>query len=214
MPVHPRRLTLSTKRPARPSRASSTSSKAPASKASASKATGRKASAGKASASKASASKTPAGKAAARKALASKLAAKSAAKKAAAKPAAKKVAKPRIKSTASPQSRKLLEFILKSLDADKAEDIISMDLSGKTPMADFMVVASGRSSRHVASIAEHLTALLKQDGLKCRVEGLQQGDWVLVDAVDVIVHIFQPEVRSFYSLETMWGGAEPMAAAS
>ena len=209
MPVHPRRPTLSTKRPARPTRASSTSSKAPASKA-----TGRKASASKASASKASASKTPAGKAAARKALAGKLAAKSAAKKAAAKPAAKKVAKPRIKSTASAQSRKLLEFIIKSLDADKAEDIVSMDLSGRTPMADFMVVASGRSSRHVASIAEHLTALLKQDGLKCRVEGLQQGDWVLVDAVDVIVHIFQPEVRTFYSLEEMWGGAEPLAAAS
>ena len=131
-----------------------------------------------------------------------------------ANPAAKKVAKPRIKSTASAQSRKLLEVILKSLDADKAEDIVSMDLSGRTPMADFMVVASGRSSRHVASIAEHLTALLKQDGLKCRVEGLQQGDWVLVDAVDVIVHIFQPEVRTFYSLEEMWGGAEPLAAAS
>lgn len=115
---------------------------------------------------------------------------------------------------ASPQSRALLEVILKSLDADKAEDVVSIDMSGKTPMADFMVVASGRSSRHVAAIAEHLTAILKQDGQKCRVEGLQQGDWVLVDAMDVIVHVFQPEVRSFYSLETMWGGAEPVAAAS
>ena len=100
------------------------------------------------------------------------------------------------------------------MDADKAEDIATIDMSGKSPIADFMVVATGRSSRHVASIAEHVTQALKKDGLKCRVEGLQQGDWVLIDAMDIIVHVFRPEVREFYNLEKMWGGSEALAAAS
>lgn len=126
---------------------------------------------------------------------------------------AKKAAKPRPKTQASAQSRKLLETILASLDADKAEDIVSIDTSGRTPMADFMVVASGRSNRHVAAIAEHLMQLLKADGLNCRVEGLQQGDWVLVDAVDIIVHLFRPEVRQFYNLEQMWSSGRPATSA-
>lgn len=129
-------------------------------------------------------------------------------KKAAAKAAPKPVKKPRAKSLASAQARELLAKILTSLDADKAEEIVSIDMSGRTPMADFMVVASGRSSRHVASIAEHLTETLKGEGLRCRVEGLQQGDWVLIDAVDVIVHVFRPEVRAFYNLEQMWRGPD------
>lgn len=127
---------------------------------------------------------------------------------------AKKPAKPRVKAPAPAASVKLLKFILKSLDADKAEDIATIDMSGKSPMADFMVVATGRSSRHVAAIAEHVTEALKKDGLKCRVEGLQQGDWVLIDAVDVIIHVFRPEVREFYNLEKMWGGSETLTAAS
>jgi ribosome-associated protein len=81
-------------------------------------------------------------------------------------------------------------------------------------MADFMVVASGRSNRHVSALAEHLTETLKKDGVVCRTEGLQQGDWVLIDAIDIIVHVFRPEVRDFYELEKMWGGSEAVAVAS
>lgn len=95
--------------------------------------------------------------------------------------------------------------MLKSLDGDKAENIVAIDLIGKTPMADFMVVASGRSNRHVTAIAEHLAEELKKHGISGRAEGLPQGDWVLVDAMDIIVHVFRPEVRAFYDLEKMWG---------
>jgi len=129
-----------------------------------------------------------------------------------AKPSVKAAKKPRAKSQAPAQSHALLATILKSLDDDKAEEIVSIDMSGRTPMADFMVVASGRSNRHVAAIAEHIAETLRTDGLKCRVEGLQQGDWVLIDAVDVIVHVFRPEVRAFYNLEQMWSGAESASA--
>jgi len=106
-------------------------------------------------------------------------------------------------------SQKLLNFVLKSLDSDKAEDIVSIDLTNKSPMAAYMVIASGRSNRHVQAIAEHLTEELKKQGVKGRAEGLSQGDWVLVDAMDIIVHVFRPEVRAFYNLEKMWsdGGA-------
>jgi ribosome-associated protein len=128
--------------------------------------------------------------------------------------AVKKPAKPRVKVAAPAASRKLLDLIVKTLDADKAEDITSIDMMGRSPMADFMVVASGRSNRHVAALAEHLTETLKKDGIVCRVEGLQQGDWVLIDAIDIIVHVFRPEVRDFYELEKMWGGSEPVAVAS
>ncbi len=103
--------------------------------------------------------------------------------------------------------------MLKSLDGDKAENIVAIDLTGKTPMADFMVVASGRSNRHVSAIAEHLTEELKKHGIKGRAEGLPQGDWVLVDAMDIIVHVFRPEVRAFYNLEKMWGDGASAAEA-
>ncbi len=124
---------------------------------------------------------------------------------------ARSPAKP--KQTASAASRKLLELVIKSLDADQAEDIQSIDISNKSPMADFMVVASGRSNRHVAAIADHLSEELKKAGMRCRSEGLQQGDWVLIDAMDVIIHVFRPEIRTFYSLEKMWGGSESLAEA-
>jgi len=99
----------------------------------------------------------------------------------------------------------VLKSILKSLDDDKAENVVSIDLKGKSPMADYIVIASGRSARHVSAIAEHLLDTLGKTGLKAKVEGLSQGDWVLVDAMDAIVHIFRPEVRAFYNLEKMWG---------
>ena len=127
---------------------------------------------------------------------------------------AKKVAAPKAaKQRASDAAQKLLNVVLKTLDDDKAEDIVSIDLSNKSPMADFMVVASGRSNRHVSAIAEHLTEELKKHGVHGRAEGLPQGDWVLVDAMDVIVHVFRPEVRAFYNLEKMWGDGASVAEA-
>ena len=94
----------------------------------------------------------------------------------------------------------------------KAEDSVTIDLSGKSSIADFMVVASGRSQRHVASMAEHVVKDVEKAGVpNVRVEGLRQGDWVLIDAGDVIVHIFRPEVRAHYNLEKMWSGGRPDA---
>jgi ribosome-associated protein len=108
-------------------------------------------------------------------------------------------------------SAELLSAILASLDDDKAEDIVTIPLAGKSEMADHMVIAAGRSSRQVAAISEKLADRLKQDlGLVVRTEGKDLGDWVLIDAGDVIVHIFRPEVREFYQLEKMW---QPQAAA-
>jgi ribosome-associated protein len=87
----------------------------------------------------------------------------------------------------------------------KAEDIVTIDLTGKSSIADTMVVASGRSNRHVASIAEQVIKDVEKAGVpRVRVEGLRQGDWVLIDAGDVIVHVFRPEVRTHYNLEKMW----------
>ncbi|MEM6897351.1 MAG: ribosome silencing factor [Pseudomonadota bacterium] len=96
-------------------------------------------------------------------------------------------------------------LITKTLTEEKAEDIVDIDLRGKSEMGDFMVVASGRSTRQVSALAEKLTDRLKQElSILCRVEGKSAGDWVLIDAGDVIVHIFRPEVREFYQLEKMW----------
>lgn len=113
-----------------------------------------------------------------------------------------------------PTSEELLARILSSLDDDKAEDVVSIDLRGKSEMADYMVIASGRSSRQVASIAEKLTDRLKQEfGRLCKVEGKETADWVLIDAGDAIVHVFRPEVREFYQLEKMWMSPAEAAAA-
>ncbi|MCI5085160.1 MAG: ribosome silencing factor [Pseudomonadota bacterium] len=107
----------------------------------------------------------------------------------------------------------LLAEIIESLNDDKAEEIVQIDLRGKSAMADHMVVCSGRSSRQVGAISEKLADRLKQKfGRHCKVEGKGQGDWVLIDAGDVIVHVFRPEVREFYQIEKMWlpvGGAAP-----
>ncbi|WOI56019.1 ribosome silencing factor [Palleronia sp. LCG004] len=99
----------------------------------------------------------------------------------------------------------LLAHILASLDDDKAEDVVQIDLRGKSEMADFMIICSGRSSRQVAAISEKLVDRLKQDhGRSSKIEGKDGGDWVLIDTGDVIVHVFRPEVREFYQLEKMW----------
>ena len=110
---------------------------------------------------------------------------------------------------ALPKADRLIRTILDSLDDAKAEEVVSIDLLGKTSLADFMVIASGRSNTHVGAIADRLLRSCKDLGVVPRVEGLQNCDWVLVDAGDVIVHIFRPEVRQFYNLEKMWGGTRP-----
>ena len=103
----------------------------------------------------------------------------------------------------------LLERIQTSLDDDKAEDIVTIDLKGRSSLCDALVIATGRSVRHVAATAEHLARRLKEAGFGgARVEGLPQGDWVLVDAGDVIVHLFRDEVRAYYDLEGMWSVGE------
>jgi ribosome-associated protein len=108
----------------------------------------------------------------------------------------------------SAKTQALHSHILDSLDEDGALDVVSISLVGKSSEADMMVVASGRSTRHVASIAEKLIERLKQDaGVLPRAEGKAAADWVLIDAGDVIVHVFRPEVRDFYQLEKMWMAA-------
>jgi len=110
-------------------------------------------------------------------------------------------------------SDEMLARVLASLDDDKAEDVLTIDLRGRSAMADYMVIASGRSSRQVTSIAEKLVDRLKQTtGRSARVEGKDTGDWVLVDTDDVIVHVFRPEVREFYALEKMWMPADALSA--
>ena len=106
-------------------------------------------------------------------------------------------------------------LVLRSLDADQAVYDFSIPLQGKSSIADYMVIASGRSTRQVASMAQKLTERIKQErGRNVRREGLPVADWVLLDADDVIVHIFRPEVRSFYNLERMWAFEESSAAAA
>ncbi|MEZ5686304.1 MAG: ribosome silencing factor [Paracoccaceae bacterium] len=104
-----------------------------------------------------------------------------------------------------PTSGQILDRVISSLEDDKAEEIVTIDLRGRSSIADYMVICSGRSSRQVGAIAEKLMERLKQEfGRNCRIEGKEQGDWVLIDTADVIVHVFRPEVREFYQLEKMW----------
>ncbi len=118
--------------------------------------------------------------------------------------------------TASPlavskeEARDLLAKTIDSLEDGKAEDIVTIDLEGKSSLGDYMIVASGRSHRHVASIADKLAKQLREAGFgRPRVEGTDSNDWVLVDAGSIIVHIFRPEVREFYNIEKMWLAARP-----
>jgi ribosome-associated protein len=131
----------------------------------------------------------------------------------AAKKPKKKPATPKVKAPAkaAPPSD-LMRRIVASLEDDKAEEIVTVDLAGRSSLCDAAVIASGRSTRHVMSIAEHLARRLKEEGYGTRpVTGAAQGDWALVDAGDVIVHVFRPEVRDYYDLEGMWavGAVDP-----
>ncbi len=117
----------------------------------------------------------------------------------------------------SDQHDPLHDLVLRSLDDDQAVDVVSIPLGGKSNIADYMVIASGRSSRQVASMADKLSQRIKSElGRNVRIEGLPVADWVLIDADDVIVHLFRPEVRTFYNLERMWAFEEqtPAVAAS
>ena len=116
---------------------------------------------------------------------------------------------------ADERAEALHSLVLRSLDDDKALDVVSIPLSGKSNIADYMVIASGRSTRQVAAMAQKLTERIKRElGRNVRVEGLPVADWVLIDADDVIVHLFRPEVRSFYNLERMWAFEERAPAAA
>ena len=109
------------------------------------------------------------------------------------------------KSGATDAVEALHDLVLRSLDDDQAQDVVTIPLTGKSNIADHMVIASGRSTRQVASMANKLADRIKQDfGRIVRIEGLAAADWVLIDADDVIVHLFRPEVRNFYNLERMW----------
>jgi ribosome-associated protein len=116
---------------------------------------------------------------------------------------------PRAKSTPRPKAGltpDLLDCIGQALDDGKAEDVVVIDLQGKTSIADHMVIATGRSQRQVSALAERVLTMIRERGNgRAGSEGMRQGDWVLIDAGDVIVHLFRPEVRRFYNLEKMWG---------
>lgn len=126
-----------------------------------------------------------------------------------------------VKSKAPSKSKKasgpelVRDLIEKSLDDDKAEEIVNYDLVGRTSLTDYMIIATGKSARQVTAMAEHLREKLEKMGQKVHIEGMSQGDWVLIDTGDVIVHLFRPEVRAFYQLERLWSpehlGAEAEA---
>ncbi|CAN5152840.1 ribosome silencing factor [soil metagenome] len=109
-----------------------------------------------------------------------------------------------------PSSEVLQALLLNKLDEDKAEDVVCIDLQGKSPIADAVFAATGRSARHVAALSDHLLRTLKDNGFgRAQVEGLPAADWVLIDAGDVIVHLFRPEVRAFYQIEKIWSVDSP-----
>lgn len=110
---------------------------------------------------------------------------------------------------------KLRDLVEDTLNDDKAEELVSIDLAGKTSFADFMIIANGRSSRQVGAMADHLRTRIKEEGFgSVRIEGKTNGDWILVDAGDVIIHLFRPEVRDFYNLEKIWSPDFPMEMTS
>ena len=123
-------------------------------------------------------------------------------------------ASPALRPADPAEADALHALVIQSLEDDQAVETVSIPLAGKTTIADHMVIASGRSTRQVASMAQKLTERIKQElGRNVRIEGLPIADWVLIDADDVIVHLFRPEVRSFYNLERMWAFEEKVAAA-
>ncbi len=178
--------------------------KAPAKTVKKKKAAAKKAPAKKATKKKAAAKKAPAKKPAKKKTAKKKVPAKKASPKKAARK--KAPAKKRARKKAAPdKTRMLLDLALKVLDDAQADDVSVIDLAGKSAMADFMVVASGRNPRHIGAMAQNLREKIKGAGLGVPgLEGLGNADWVLIDGGDVIVHLFRPEVRGLYNLEKMW----------
>ncbi|MGA3303542.1 MAG: ribosome silencing factor [Methylovirgula sp.] len=115
-----------------------------------------------------------------------------------------------VQGSGEPEAGSLVQSVLASLDDTKAEDIVTIDLQGKTSIADLMIIATGRSNVHVGAMADHVLKAFKAAGAQTpRIEGLPHCDWVLVDGGDVIIHLFRPEVRQFYNLEKMWGRHRP-----
>jgi ribosome-associated protein len=113
-----------------------------------------------------------------------------------------------------PDAEEILRLVLNRLDEMKAEDILTIDLRDKSSIGDYMVVSSGRSQRHVGSVAERVVEDLHKAGVAAHVEGAPHCDWVLIDTIDVIVHVFRPEVRAFYNLEKMWSASPSARRAS
>ena len=111
-------------------------------------------------------------------------------------------------------AEEILKLVLARLDDMKAEDTLTVDLRGKSSIGDYMVVSSGRSQRHVGSVADRVVEDLRKAGVRARIEGMPHCDWVLIDASDVVVHVFRPEVREFYNLEKMWASGKPAQRAS
>ena len=129
-------------------------------------------------------------------------------------PASSGTASAKVIALAAAKSDPLLKLVLEQLADDQAQEVVTIDLEGKSSIADHMVIASGRSTRQVAAMAQKLAEKVKQEGFgPVKLEGLPAADWVLIDAGDVVVNIFRPEVRSFYNLERMWafGDAPPVA---
>jgi len=115
-----------------------------------------------------------------------------------------------VQGSVEPEIGLLAQTVLARLQDAKAEDVVCLDVQGKTPIADTMIIATGRSNIHVGAITEHVVKAFKDSGVEApRVEGLPHCDWVLVDAGDIVVHLFRPEVRQFYNLEKMWGRDRP-----
>ncbi len=115
-----------------------------------------------------------------------------------------------VQGSGEPEAGSLVQSVLASLDDTKAEDIVTIDLQGKTSIADLMIIATGRSNVHVGAMADHVLKAFKAAGAQTpRIEGLPHCDWVLVDGGDVIIHLFRPDVRQFYNLEKMWGRYRP-----
>lgn len=114
-----------------------------------------------------------------------------------------------VQTVGLPDPDKLVSVVTTSLEDDKAEDVMVIDLRGRSSLADHLVIASGRSQRQLGAMADHLAEKFKASGLVVSLEGVTQGDWVLIDAGDVVVHLFRPEVRSFYDLERIWGVPSP-----
>jgi ribosome-associated protein len=116
---------------------------------------------------------------------------------------------PRSQERGADAAARALQLVLGSLEDSKGEDIVTIDIAGKSALGDYMVVVSGRSNRHVSAIADHLITDLKSENFgNPRVEGLETGDWVLIDTGDIIVHVFRPEIREFYNIEKMWAAPD------